>query len=160
MTLPAIDTLDNYGGEKEDYASVEDPTTDRAAADANQAYASVAMMTRTVCRAWLRFTGDATTPVLLDWDAVWKGSTVTDPVIAQIATGIYTITWPATVQDELGETHTLNLQAASCSTEGNWAFCSAAVTSANVVTVFIGTPAAAPPVADDMAGSNFLVWII
>lgn len=50
MTFPDIDSLSTYGGAKTDYPSTleyTDGTTDRAASDANKAWANVAMMTRT-----------------------------------------------------------------------------------------------------------------
>jgi hypothetical protein len=156
MTAPDIDSLATYGGEKEDYSPVEDPTTDRAAADANQAYATVAALTHTAPRAILRFTG-AATPTLVSHDSMWGNAFADSPTIVNGATGIYTITWPATVQDELGESHSPNFRYAHAQSNGtsiaNHCQCFVA---ANTVAVAVYDMAG---VADNAYGASFEVFV-
>jgi hypothetical protein len=105
MTLPDVDTLSTLGGALYDYSPPIDPTTDRGAAAANPAYANAAMATHTLCRFFCRFNPTGGAPVLAatgtQWDAVWEAATATAPVLAHSSTGIYTITVPATVADEI-----------------------------------------------------------
>ena len=155
MTLPDVDSLSVYGGALNDYFPVEDPSTDRAAAAANQGYASTAAATHTVGRAWVRFVTSATTPALTivnSNDSVWGNAIGVLPVLARVSAGVFTVTWPATIIDELGATHTINLRRAEIMAEGATLIpvqCSA--TAANVVTVYVFTTAGA---ASDQAGTT------
>lgn len=142
MTLPDRDTIDTVGGAKRNYGPVEDPTTDRDAIQANKAYANSSMSTRTQPRAWCLFTTSATTPTLEDDDAVWGNDVDLKPAIARTGTGVFTITWPETVYDEIPsadlgrELHTVNLRYAKPWVTGATPLhVTATVTAANVVTV-------------------------
>lgn len=115
--LPGISSLAAYGGQLADYAPLEDPNTDRPAVGANQAYADIAGVTHTAVRAWVRFVGTASTSVALasvnPHDATWGSGSGVAPVVSHTAgTGIFDITWPVTIVDELGVTQTVNLRAA------------------------------------------------
>lgn len=138
MTFPSIDTIDTYGGELTDYGvAIVDATTDRPAAKANMAYGSVAALTHCSPQLIVRFTGHATTPVLVSWEAAWKVGSPTAPVPAHAGTGVYTITLPTTFVDELGETQTTNFRWAigqSISSTKYGVQCD--VTGANVITVY------------------------
>lgn len=101
MTAFTTDALPTYGGALNDYSPVVDPTTDRPAAGANASYAAVAGMTHTAIRAWARFTWNATTVTLVAHDALWGNTLSVAPVVAHTGTGIVTVTWPTTVQDEI-----------------------------------------------------------
>jgi hypothetical protein len=113
MTLPAVDSLALYGGALNNYRAPVDPTTDRDAAAMNKALASIAMMSHTAPRAYAKISTAATTGtmVLLDHDAVWGDSPGVAPVLARTSQGIFTVTWPTTVVDELGVTHSVSLVA-------------------------------------------------
>lgn len=162
MTLPDVDTIDTFGGALEDYGiGIVDPTTDRAAEDGNKAFANVAMMTHTNPRAVCRFVGHATTPTDptsgLVHDAQWGDAVAVKPTVAKTGTGVYTITWPTDVDDELSESHALNLKAAWGQAEGSTAYhvqCS--VTSANVVTVYVFDMAGT---ANNAAAATISVWV-
>lgn len=138
MTFPSIDTIATYGGELTDYGtSIVDATTDRAAADANKAYGSIAALTHCSPQAIIQFTGHATTPVLVSWEAAWKTSSATAPTPAHTGTGVYTLTFPTTFVDELGDTQTTNFRWAigqSLSSTRYGVQC--VVTAANVITVY------------------------
>ena len=54
MPLPDIDSIDDYGGVLQDDHFVDDPTTQRAAAQMNAALESAAASTHVVPRAWAR----------------------------------------------------------------------------------------------------------
>jgi len=117
MSLPP-DTLSysDLGGTKIEYSAPVDTSTDRSAAEVNLAFAATAEMTRTSLRTWFKFRVNGSgAPTLVSWDASWKGGTVTPPTFALIATGKYTVTLPATVLDEQGVSHSINLQAVTAS---------------------------------------------
>jgi len=117
MSLPP-DTLSysDVGGTKLEYSAVVDTSTDRSAAEVNLAFAASAAMTRTSIKAWFTFSVNGSgAPTLVSWDASWKGGTVTPPTFALIATGKYTITLPATVLDEQGVSHSVNIHGAVAS---------------------------------------------
>jgi hypothetical protein len=147
MTLPDIDTLPSVGGALFDYSPQIDPTRDRAAAAANVAYADAVAQTHTIVRAWVRFTlNGAATPVLVAHDSVWGNAIGVAPTFTRTSAGIYTVTWPATVVDEIPNgapgyqaSHTINFRAALGNVRAVATafdiFC--APTSANVVTVRI-----------------------
>jgi hypothetical protein len=157
MTFPDTDSLNTYGGELVDYAPVIDPTTDRSAAAMNSALASVAGMTHCAPRAICTFTTHATSPVLVNSLAAWgDNSFVVAPTIAHSATGTYTITYPTSYTNELGDTQTISLryahgQAISSTRYG----VQCEVTSANVVTVYTFNAAGS---ANDIAGVNVVVF--
>lgn len=160
--LPGIDSLATYGGEKADYAPIEDPTTDESAEHRNIVFANVAAMTQTSCRAMRSFTGHATTPADpvsgFVHAAVWGSDNGVKPTVAHSATGIYDITWPTDVTDELGETHSVNLRRAVAQVEqsdGTFRDAHPKVTSANVVRVYTysGTT------LDDLVDEVITVWV-
>ena len=158
MTLPDKDDIDSYGGEKSDYAPIEDPTTDTSADEFNALKCSVAMGSRTAVRAWVRFTTHATTPGLVAHDAVWGNSVAVQPTIARSGAGVFTVTWPTTVDDELGESHSLNLQAALVTVNGSTCyFSTCSITSANVATVYTFNTLFA---ANDIAGTTITVFAL
>jgi len=106
VTAPDVDSLATYGGGLNDYSPVIDATTDRPAAGANASYASTAMMSHVAPRCAVRFSPQGSgTPILAaagaQWDAQWGLATPTPPVLARTGTGVYTITYPATVADEI-----------------------------------------------------------
>jgi len=162
MVLPAISTIDNYGGELEDFAPVTDPTTDRAAADMNAAMADVAMLGHCGIRAWCRFTAAASTGamVLVAHDAMWGNTDAVKPTLARSSSGVFTLTWPTSVTDELGDAHTLVLRAGWGNAYGASNFYEPRVTtvSANVVTVTIKNSTDATP--NDAATFNFDIFMI
>jgi hypothetical protein len=149
MTLPNRDSLSTFGGTLgagyTDFSAPIDPTTDLPAASLNQALADVAAMTRTAVRAWARFTpAGSSTPVLVNHWALWGTGSPVAPVVARTTTGIFTVTWPVQVQDDITTIgadgyvgpQTLNLLAAHGNTEGATFFAVQASASANVATVW------------------------
>ena len=141
MTAPDIDSLDTYGGALANYSPVTDPETDQDADAMNQCKASTAAMTHTASRCWARFISGDTFVVTPDFtsqnshDSMWGSLLAVRPVLARTGTGVYTLTWPSTVTDELGVSHALNLRWATASFENQAAFASAEVTAVNVVTI-------------------------
>ena len=159
MTLPDVDDLDTLGGAFADYDNVEDPTTDLGAAFYNKNNANTAMMTQTAARAICTFVGGA---VPADpgsgfvHAAVWGGSAPVKPVVANTGTGVYTVTWPASVNDELAVSHTVNLRRGHTAVEGGTPYITTTeITSANVATVRIFD---ATGTLSNGAGT-FTVWV-
>jgi hypothetical protein len=157
MPLPDIDSIETYGGVLVNYAPVEDPTTDLDAAMDNKNRASTAAMTHTLTRAICRFVGNAGSPTDpssgLVHDAVWGSSFAIKPVVAKADTGIYDVTFPVSVQDELGAAHLLNLRGGYAQVESStFAYvCSVQITSANVARIRIFKSAST---LDNAAGLN------
>jgi hypothetical protein len=138
MTFPSIDTIATYGGELSDYGTaIVDATTDRSAANANKAYGSVAALTHCSPQFIVRFTGHATTPVLVSWEAAWKIGNAIPPILAHTGTGIYTVELQTTFTDELGDTQTTNLRWAIGSSISSTRYgVQCDVTAANIITVY------------------------
>jgi hypothetical protein len=172
MPLPNISSFDELGGALNNYAPVTDPTTDEDVKYRNRYVCDVAMMGHTAQRGFVRFVtvNDAapTDPASNVHDALWGSSVTVKPVVARSAEGVWTVTWPTSVQTELtpeaaeiggGETHTVSIRAAmaqATAVGGVLKHAIAEVTSANVVTVR-GFNAAGT--ADDIAGSTITVFI-
>lgn len=139
MPLPDVDDIDTLGGSKTNFSEVEDPTTDLDAEEHNVAINDLAMLTHVSTRAWAKITLAATTGAMTldDHDAMWGDTVGVAPVQARSSGGVYTLTYPTTVLDELGDSHTLNLRAA-------WVNVRSAtrqriqcqVTAANVITIY------------------------
>lgn len=113
MTLPAIDDLAALGGEMANYDPVTDPTVELDASFDNKTRANVAAQTQTAIRAQVSFpcvaTGSSTPQG--HW-AVWGNAPSVAPAVARSSAGRYQITWPTSVDDELGESHAVNLVSA------------------------------------------------
>lgn len=172
MTLPDVDSLSTYGGPVSDYSPVVDPTTDESAVFRNKYAANVAMMTQTAVRAICSFVGvtgaNPTDPVVgFIHAAVWGAGPSVKPTVSRSGTGIWLVTWPATVSSELtsalaaqggGVTHNVNLRRARASVElsGSTKFdATARVVAANQVEVRGWTSAGA---LDDLNGLTVTVW--
>lgn len=157
MTLPAKDDLASVGGAINDYRPVPDPTVERSAAFDNTIAADVVAATWTITRAFAAFVAGAS-PALSSHDAVWGTGAGVAPVVAKTATGVFTVTWPATVNDVLGVSQSVNLRRAWPSLEGTTpGFATATVTSPNVVTVRTFNSSG---VANDLTGTIIVVFAV
>lgn len=160
MTLPDIASINTYGGILTDAFPVEDPTTDRSADDSNDAYADVAGLTHTGIRAWVSFIGNATTPtdpVINVHDATWGNDSGVKPTVTRNSSGVYTIQWPTTVEDELENTKTLNLRRAWASFEGTVPYFHTATTGTSSVVLRVFNSGAA---LNDAVGVTITVFVI
>jgi hypothetical protein len=106
--LPKVAAIATYAGPLNDYSQVSDSSTDRPGAGANPAYGDVAAMTHTAIRMWCRFipngTGAPTLPTTNAHDETWNNGNNAAPVPARTGVGVYTVTAPATVFDEIPAT--------------------------------------------------------
>ena len=156
--MPDTSTIDTYGGVLVNYDSIVDPTTDRDATAMDQALEDCAQMTHTATRAWARFTLAATSGAIVraSSDAAW-GNTV-PPTAARGSTGTFVFTWPATVTDGLGNSHSVNLKWAEARIEGStFGFANASVyTSPYQVLLYTGNAAGA---ANDLVGITVLLKV-
>jgi hypothetical protein len=141
--LPDTDALSTYGGALQNYSAVVDPTTDEDADSRNTYAGNVAMMTHTIVRAIRSFTGDSASPgdpgSGLIHDAVWGNDPGDKSSVANAGTGIYDLTWPATVLDELGNSHSIDFRRAWAQVEqsdGTFRAAHAKVTGPNTVRVY------------------------
>ena len=146
MTLPQIASVQTYGGPFVDALPQEDPQSEVASASFNQVLNDTSAMTATSPRVILQFTGNATLPVLSStatwtsgYDSVWGNSIVVAPVFLRNSIGNVSITFPAVVNDQLGNPHPVTLRfgkACLCSGTLNPSFI-VSTTSANVVNVLM-----------------------
>ena len=110
MTLPDTDDLETLGGVMENYRPVEDPTCDMGAEFDNKVRANVAAMTQTIDRVYMQFTSAAANPItVVRHHANWGNAPAVAPTVSRTSAGRYLVTWPATVTDELGVVHTVNI---------------------------------------------------
>jgi len=169
--LPSVASLSTYGGALNDYSPPIDASTDRPAAGANPAYGDTAAMTHTAIRGWARFTpAGSSTPTLASHDETWNNGNNSAPTIARSEEGIYTLTYPATVYDEIPATspggvsggYALNLRAGFCNEEigGSTLYKAIAfITSPNVVTVKIFSVGSSPALTDPNDGTVIGVFV-
>jgi hypothetical protein len=167
--LPSIDSLAAYGGEMRNYSDPVDPTTDEDASYRNKYAANVAMMTHTVTRAFRSFLGStAGATAIADpssgsiHDAVWGDSAAVKPSATSIPSGTYDIIWPATVNDELGTSHTLSLRRAWAnveSSDGTKRDADAKVTGARTVRVYTYESVAGLLLPSQLAGQTITVYV-
>jgi hypothetical protein len=145
MSLPDRDSIQTFGGPYADYSPVIDSSTDASSAGFNPMLSDVAMLGLPAVRAWVRFTPAGTgTPTLASHMAMWGTGAGVAPTIARTSTGIYTVTWPSLVADQVPAgaagyfgNHTLNLLASTGQTEGSTYFAVQGSASANVGTYAI-----------------------
>lgn len=148
MPLPDKDSFETYGGTKLDFIDVVDPTTDRSAEEVNAAFASGSMMTRTAVRAIVSFAADGLDGYnndVYDHEAVWGNTLDLIPTVYHNSTGFWTITWPATVDDPLGEEHSVNFK---------WGWAQYASGTFGVVQVLITSPNVCQVFLFDAAGNS------
>ena len=156
MALPEAATLDTYGGTKVNLAPVEDPTTDVDAVTYNALLNDVSMMTRTAARAWATIAGatwgGGSQAVTVSASGAMWGNAV-PPTCVTTAGGIYTLTWPASVDDDLGDAHAVALARVKSVSFGGttprlW---TVTAVSANVVTIRVFDVAGAANAANGQA---------
>ncbi len=161
MTLPGTARLSTYGGEMQDHAPVEDPTTDESAAFRNMYVADAAAMTATIMRAFVRFTGHATTPgdaASNVHGAVWGDAFAVKPAMTKGGTGVYLATFPTEVEDELGVTQPVNLRDGWGNANGATAYhVQVTITAANVATIRVFDMAGT---LTDAVGATIAVYVI
>jgi len=109
--LPEKSSYAQYGGELQDYSPVEDPETDLSAEASNASRCDTSAMTRTATRAWVAFTvsGSTVTIASNDYDAVYGNDNTVKPVVVKLIPGLYAVTFPTSVVDARGTTHSVNL---------------------------------------------------
>jgi len=146
MVLPDRDSIDTYGGSLANYADPVDPTTDEDAAWRNKYVANVAMMTHTATRGARSFlgttggcTGIADPLTGFIHDAVWGDGAGLKIVASYVQTGVYELTAPTQVSDELGVQHSLTIRRAWAnvdSSDGTLRIANAKPSSAQRMTVY------------------------
>lgn len=153
--------MDRYGGIKTDRKPVFDPTTEMSAADDMRRSCDLAQLTRTGAKVWIRFETRGTngTLTISARSTVWGDTNTYDPTTAtRTAAGIYTLTWPASFNDELSEAETVSFVAgrANIADSGDFGF-SNVVVSGNSATVYLANTAGAA--SDLTAGTLIDLWL-
>jgi hypothetical protein len=148
VTYPDIDTLGTVGSALQDYSPVIDATTDRPAAGANVAYANAAALTHLALRVFARVNWAGTlAPSLITRDEGWNNGLNSVPTLVRTGVGTGTLTYPATVADEIpaglpgynAAGHAVNLRAGWANSENasTQYQIEVAATSPNVLTFYI-----------------------
>ena len=107
-------TLSSFGAPYEDETAVANPSTELAAALANQQFADHCQLTRMPARAYMQFqtrtTNGAVT--IARMYSLWGNGSAYNPTSAQrTATGLYAFTWtPGTFEDDLGADETVSFR--------------------------------------------------
>lgn len=164
MPLPEVQTIDSYGGQKVDAYPVVDPTTTVGADNVNAITSDLAMLTRMSPRAIRRFVGGApptNPPTGTVHEAMWGHDLADLPVVTRVGPGVYEVTWPTSVTNELGQSTTLNIRWCKAYVESDASFvdpshAQAVAVAPNKVLVRLydwsGTP-------DDLTDSAILVEV-
>jgi len=110
-------TIANLGGPKRNGKPQEDPLTDVSDDEYNRLLEDSAQTSQTVGRAWVRFlTVSGGTPpfnipsTTIVHDTVWGGGASSRPTVTKTATGLYTVTFPASQVDGLGITEIVSFR--------------------------------------------------
>ncbi len=137
MTFPTNPlSFDSLGGAKTDYVAIVDPQTDRSADEVNAAFCSLAEMTNTTPQAIVQWTCSATGSIVPTFHrALWGSTLAVIPTVTNVSAGVYTVTFPASFVDGLGNTVPVNLKAGVSSLNGTAAgFHNATLASVNSFT--------------------------
>ncbi len=161
--LPDILSYDELGGNKQNYAPVEDIATDRDASEVNNAFCAVAEMSATSVQTWLNISL-GTDPQIADgyisWQAQWKTATPTPPVITRMGVGIINIEFPAEVQDAKleGDLHTLSFNTVQTSFLNTRGFIETIIMAGNQLQISLYDTSDTP--SDFTSGDVLVVWIM
>lgn len=151
--------ISTYGGPFQDQEPIEDPTTQVASNQYNRALEDLAQLTRPTNLAWIKFSTSSgvqfpESVTVSDGTSVWGDSAGHHPVIEKTAVGTYTITYPATKTDSLGESEPVifRFSGGECGLEGNAKTIDVTTAeAANVITVYTtdkATGSLADPASD------------
>jgi hypothetical protein len=108
--LPETLDFDEVGGAKVNYSDPARADTDMDAVAGNLTRLATASMTRTADRAFVKFIWTGSAVTLLASDAVLGNDDTVTPVVTRTGTGVYLVTFPSTVTDELDVVHSVNLR--------------------------------------------------
>lgn len=158
MPLPSEpSTLSTYGGEKADYSAPVDGSTDRSAAEINQAFADLAQVTRTALQSRVTFTISGGVATVTDHEALWGSTLALIPTIVVGGAGVYTVTLPASVTDILEEVHSVNIATGHANVAGSTCFQSnVTVATPNTFVVRVWDATGATPTHPTAAVTAFI----
>lgn len=157
--LPNSATYSDYGGEKQDYSAPEDPTTDRSAAEMNEAFLDTAAMTRTISRAWFTFTVSGGVCTVTDHDAVWGNDLSVKPAVVYQIPGRYLVSIPPSVVDARGVSRTPNLKCGGANAEDSAYVYHGSVRFLNSLSIHVFAWNLDTGSLDDPDG-NICVWVM
>jgi len=119
MTLPSKASINTYAGALQDAVPIVDPTSEVSAAAMNALQNDVSAMTSTASIAMFLFSTGAsgTVPVIATsstwttgYDSVWGNAALYMPALSRTSTGLYLVTFPASVPDQLGSMIPVNIR--------------------------------------------------
>ena len=164
MSLPSKNSFANLGGQLVDYSPATDPTTDLPASCDDETRSDVSDMTRTVTKAWfgLSVSGSACSIAGNGYDATYGNAGIYKPVPVYSSSGVYTVTLPASIVDNLGVTRYISLQTgwASYSGSATFGYPTVTVTGPNTVTVRCYIIGSGPVLGDPPSGATITVFLL
>jgi hypothetical protein len=156
--LPDTLDFDELGGSKVNYSDPADSTTDLDASFGNLTRVAVAAMSRTADRFWLKFSWNGSVVTLIDWDTCWGKNDAQQPIVVHPGSaGIFVVTLPATVTDDLGVSHSVNLRVGTPGIENSALQVSLEVNSPTTATFRCTTPSTGA--ATDPASGRAIVGV-
>ena len=167
MTVPDLDSLSTYGGATIDYSPPWDPRYQKSSQYYCKSLSACAGLTQTMPRALLTI---SSAPAVTTSKTLWSNGTGAAITVSTSATGVYVITFPGTVYDDIysgypgymSAGHTVNLRA-------GWAFVSYSsgndyIAQCNVsgitATVYVRNAGSSFNLANIPSGSSLNLWVI
>ena len=117
--LPDSISYEQLAGSLNDYSDVVDPTTDLPSIASNTTRAGVAAMSRLIERAYVVWTNDGTDATIVDFDSVVGNAPENRPTFTKQGTGHWRLTFPAFVNDLLGDQRAWNFRYGDGSAQHN-----------------------------------------
>lgn len=104
-------TIADYGGPYVDRGVKRDPSYQMGANQGNRFLVDTAQATRTVPRATVLFqlatSGSTIDPANVTHTSVWGSGSTEKPTVARTGTGVYTVTWASSFDDEMPAPNTV-----------------------------------------------------
>lgn len=155
-------TIQTYGGPYVDELAVQNPESEESAAYGNRSFEDLAQLSATPVFARVKFatqTGGSSVAVISAVSQMGTGSGQ-NPTIARTGVGLYTITYPTSWVDPLGQSETIVVNYSGGSVKSTSSFGRVQTTDGtNVVTVAVLQNIAGVDTLSDLGGSVTLdVW--
>lgn len=153
-------SLQSYGGPYVNAEVLVNPESQVSNEKLNRALEDTAGLTRTGIRAMVHFTPHATTPVVTWHYSVWGSTNAEKPTVTRSSDGKYLITYPATLEDGLGEDETVTFASGLAdvmSDNADTARVRASGVAGNTVQVWVRDAAAS--FSDLTSAATVVVWL-
>lgn len=137
--VPLASDLDSFGGRKENFEPVSIRSQQIDAKEWNEMAASVSAMSKTAFHGEFSFQYVDGYVELTDHIAVWGSSSFLSPAVVRNSQGVFTVTLPESIIDELGREYVVSLRSgiANCAADARQA--NVSVSDSNVLVIRVRT---------------------